>query len=125
MKLTNLIPMLETENLKQTIQFYAEVLGFECEGSFPDAENPCWASLRKDEVVIMFSSRNAHSTIEKPTMTGFLYLYPDDVDRAWELLKDKATIEYPIENFDYGMREFAIRDCNGYLIQFGQGIRED
>ena len=52
-------------------------------------------------------------------MTGSLYIYPDNVDEVWELLKDKAIIEYPIENFDYGIREFAIRDCNGYLVQFG------
>ena len=38
----------------------------------------------------------------------------------WELLKDKAEVVYPIEDFEYGMREFAIKDCNGYMLQFGQ-----
>ena len=37
-------------------------------------------------------------------------------------MKDKAEVVYPIEDFDYGMREFAIRDNNGYLLQFGQEI---
>jgi len=119
MKLTNLTPMLETDDLRQTIKFYTELLGFTCESLYPDAENPIWTSLRRDEVVIMFTTRNAHSTITRPTMTGSLYIYPDNVDEVWELLKDKAIIEYPIENFDYGIREFAIRDCNGYLVQFG------
>ncbi len=121
MRLTNLRPMLETEDLKQTIKFYTELLGFKCQGLYPEAD-PCWASLVKDNIEIMFTSRNAHSAIEKPTMTGSLYLNPDNVNEAWEQLKDKVTIEYPIENFGYGMREFAIRDCNGYLIQFGQEI---
>lgn len=124
MKLRNLTPMLETADLRQTIEFYKEALGFKCEGMFPDTENPGWACLQKDDVVIMFTSRNAHSSIEKPMMTGSLYLYPDDVDEAWTQLKDKATVEYPIEDFIYGMREFAIRDCNGYLLQFGQEIAE-
>ena len=53
------------------------------------------------------------------TLTGALYFNVDDV---WEQLKDQAQVEYPIENFDFGMREFAIRDCNGYLLQFGQEI---
>ncbi len=35
-------------------------------------------------------------------------------------LKDKAAIVYPLEDFDYGMREFAIRDNNGYILQVGQ-----
>jgi hypothetical protein len=26
---------------------------------------------------------------------------------------------YPLEDFDYGMREFAIYDSKGYLFQFG------
>jgi hypothetical protein len=30
--------------------------------------------------------------------------------------------QYPIENFAYQMREFAIRDVNGYIIQFGREI---
>ena len=29
---------------------------------------------------------------------------------------------YPIEDFHYGMREFAIFDNNGYLLQFGQPL---
>ena len=44
----------------------------------------------------------------------------DDANALWLQLKDKATVVYPIEEFDYGMREFAIRDINGYILQFGQ-----
>ena len=116
--------MLETEDLRQTIKFYTELLGFKCQGLYPDADNPCWASLVKDQIEIMFTTRNAHSRLEQPMMTGSLYFNPDNVDEAWEQLKDQVMIEYPIENFDYGMREFAIRDCNGYLIQFGREIPE-
>jgi uncharacterized glyoxalase superfamily protein PhnB len=53
-------------------------------------------------------------------MTGSLYFKSEAVDEIWQCLKDKAQVEYPLENFEYGMREFAIRDCNGYLLQFGQ-----
>lgn len=123
MKLDHLVPMLETDDLKKTVTFYTDVLGFTCQEMYPQ-EEPCWACLRREGVAIMFSSRNEHSPAGKPTMTGSLYLYPDDVDEAWEQLKDKVTVEYPIENFVYGMREFAIRDNNGYLIQFGRGIDE-
>jgi hypothetical protein len=28
------------------------------------------------------------------------------------------------KNFFYGMREFAIRDNNGYILQFGQEISD-
>ena len=55
-----------------------------------------------------------------PQFTGSLYLRTDDADAWWGFLKDRATIVHPIENFSYGMREFAIKDCNGYILQFGE-----
>ena len=58
-----------------------------------------------------------------PTFTGSLYFHTDDVDTLWQRLKDRARICYPIDNFEYGMREFAIYDNNGYLLQFGQPLR--
>jgi uncharacterized glyoxalase superfamily protein PhnB len=48
----------------------------------------------------------------------------DDVDSLWQQLKDKTTVVYPLENFFYGMREFAIRDNNAYLLQFGSEIED-
>ena len=44
----------------------------------------------------------------------------DQVNALWERLKDRCKIEYPIEDFEYGMREFAIRDNSGYLLQLRQ-----
>jgi uncharacterized glyoxalase superfamily protein PhnB len=122
MKILKMTPMLETENLKQTIDFYTQLLGFTCQHCFPDEENPQWTSLMKDGVELMFTTRNAHSLVEKATMTGSFYFNSENVDEVWDQLKDKVTIEYPIETFHYGMREFAIRDRNGYLLQFGQEI---
>ena len=54
--------------------------------------------------------------------TGSLHLKTDDVDSLWARLKDRVRICYPIETFDYGMREFAIYDNNGYVLQFGQPL---
>ena len=124
MKLQFLSPMLEAVDLKETIRFYTETLGFECVDCLPDHENPAWACFEKDQATLMFTTRNEQSPHIKPEMTGTLYFHPDDINTAWQELKDKAEIEYPLEDFDYGMREFAIRDCNGYLLQFGQEIAD-
>ena len=45
-----------------------------------------------------------------------------DAASLWASLKDIARVVYPLEDFDYGMREFAINDNNGYLLQFGQPL---
>ena len=123
MQLTKLTPMLETNDLPATIRFYTEQLGFICQSAWPE-EQPCWASLCHGAVEIMFSLRTERrrefAMSKEPLLTGALYFQPDDVDALWAKLKDQVTVEYPLETFDYGMREFAIRDCNGYLLQFGQ-----
>ena len=61
-----------------------------------------------------------HLPFEKPAMTGSIYFNVEGVDAWWERLKDRCTVEYPVDDFECGMREFAIRDNSGYLLQFGQ-----
>ena len=124
MKLTGLVPMLESDDMIGTLKFYRDKLGFALTGIAPGKTQPYWLSLRRDSVEIMFTDRNAHSPIQLPTFTGVLYCYPDDVDKMWEELKNKVPIEWPIKSFEYGMREFGIRDNNGYIISFGQAVEQ-
>jgi len=119
MKLTELRPMLWTENYQETIDFYTGVLKFTC-GERNDDWG--WASLWKDEVAIMIAKPNSHTPYDKICFTGSFYFNTEDVDALWEEIKDKAEVCYDIENFEYGMREFAIYDNNGYLLQFGKEI---
>lgn len=120
-QLTALIPMLETRNLEETIAFYTSVLGFSCTGY----EKNIWASLERDQIAVMFARPNEHREIPEPSMSGSLYFYPDKVEEIWEFVKDKAQICYPLEEFDYGVREFGIYDNNGYLLQFGQAVEKE
>ena len=120
MKIKLLTPMLRTWDLRASSAFYTEVLGFECESL---SEEQGWASLRRDGVSIMLAGPNEHEGDKAPAFTGSLYFHTDDVDGLWQRLKDRARIRYPIDNFEYGMREFAIYDNNGYLLQFGQPLR--
>ena len=119
MKLETVRPMLAVHSIDDTILFYRNTLGFECVGRVDG-----WAALRKNEVEIMIALPNAHEPFEKPTLTGSIYFNCSDVDELWDEIKDRSNVVYPLENFYYGMREFAIRDNNGYLLQFGQEITD-
>ena len=70
----------------------------------------------------MLARPHAHMGETAPAFTGSLYLRTADVDGWWQRLKDRARVCYPIETFVYGMREFAIYDNNGYVLQFGQPL---
>ena len=117
MKLTALAPILWTKDLPASIAFYRSLLGFECA-----SQTEAWACLKKDDVELMLSSPNAHEPFDKIHFTGSFYFRPDNVTAVWEQLKDKVSIVYPLQEFDYGMREFAIRDNNGYILQFGEEL---
>lgn len=120
-KLTALKPMLYTRELKETVAFYTEVLGFNC-AAFEESWG--WASFEKDGIEIMACLPNEHIPFDAPAFTGSFYITTDDVDALWEQWKDKCRICYDIETFDYGMREFALYDNNGYLLQFGQEVNQ-
>lgn len=119
MKFNHLSPMLYTKDIKATIDFYVSTFGFTCVNY---SEEWGWARLDKDNVEIMTCLPNEHIPFDKPGFTGSFYINTIDVDELWEQVKDKTKVCYPIENFDYGMREFAVYDNNGYLIQFGENI---
>ncbi|WP_242109197.1 bleomycin resistance protein [Luteimonas aquatica] len=117
--LSGLTPMLRSWDLPGSIAFYTGTLGFALQGGGADDG---WASLACDGVEIMLAAPNAHEGDAAPAFTGSLYLRTGDVDAWWRRLKDAARVCYPVEDFDYGMREFAVYDNNGYLLQFGQPL---
>ncbi len=121
MKLQELTPMLYTEDLQGSVEFYVARLGFQCKAMNEDWG---WACVQRDKGSVMFALPNPHLPFDKPAFTGSLYFNVDDVDAMWRQMQDKVRFCYPIENFEYGMREFAIYDNNGYLLQFGQDISE-
>ena len=122
MTLEELRPMLWTRAIKETIAFYTGILGFSLQEY---NEEWGWASMELDRVGIMAAIPNDHMSFPGPTFTGSLYINTDDVDYWWHRLKDKVNICYDINNFDYGMREFAFYDNNGYLLQIGTPLKDE
>jgi uncharacterized glyoxalase superfamily protein PhnB len=119
MYLKEITPMLWVDDVRATIDYYVSTFGFD-EANY--VEEMGWGVVEKHDVKIMFTKPNQHMPYEKPQFTGSLYLRTDGVDVWWSFLKDRANIFYPVEDFEYGMREFAVKDCNGYILQFGEAI---
>ena len=81
-----------------------------------------WARVQLDAVDLMFSLPNDHLPFEGPAFTGSLFFYTDNIDQLWEKYQHAGRVAYPIDNFEHGMREFAIHDNNGYMLQFGEEL---
>ena len=119
MALLDLVPVLYVTDIPAAVAYYTTTLGFELLN-----EMEGWAAIARNGVELMFSlPLNRPEPFDKPRFTGSLYIRTDNVETLWSDLKEKANILYPIEDFPYGMREFAILDINGYVLQFGQEIQ--
>jgi hypothetical protein len=63
----------------------------------------------------------AKTTTTRRRWLGFCTYIPTTLDEAWEALKGKAEVVWPLRDKEHGMREFGIKDCNGYTPIYGQG----
>lgn len=115
--LLNLRPILWVNDVRATIDWYVSQLNFTETAYRNDLQ---WGEVEKEAVAIMFSKPNEHVPYKESNFTGSFYFFTDDVEALWQSLKESPFVYYLLETFEYGMKEFAIKDCNGYILQFGQ-----
>lgn len=113
MRFQALVPMLQTDNISRTREWYESTLGFQCVAAQGDE----WCRLVRDDVAIMFM-HDDH--LGSPYATATQYIYVDDVMAVWNSVKHRCSAEWGPEKMPYGMIEFAVKDPNGYLLSFGQ-----
>lgn len=126
-QLKKMTPNIMVEDVKGTIVFYTEILGFELVTSVPqEGEVFDWAMLKRDTVEIMFQSRASLSD-ELPLFAekaggGALTLYIDvtDIDALYAAVKGKARLVRDMHTAFYGAREFVLLDCNGFVLTFAE-----
>ena len=119
-----LSPLLAVRNMKETIEFYTNSLGFKMGMAFPDANNPEYVDLSKDGMVLMFIPAENHgiSREEKFGVGVYLYMHIDgDIDEYYQELKKKGVkIAVDIKDEPYGVRGFTVEDIDGYKLAFNQ-----
>ena len=117
-------PTLAVRNMKQAIQFYRDSLGFKMGMVFPDADNPEYADLSKDGMVIMLipTSNVGIGTKERLGTGVNLYMQIDgDIDGYYNELKKKGLkILVDIKDEPFGIRDFTVEDIDGYKLTFNQ-----
>ena len=121
-----LVPMLNTNDLQETMRFYVEKLGFRVTGTWPEGDHATWCSLAAGSAVIMFSGPGpGHTHVHETVCTGQIYLYPKNIEDAWVELKDSVEVVSELLEHPWGMRDFRIHDPNGYELIFGQSAEHE
>lgn len=116
------VPSLMVQDLDQTLDFYVEKLGFEVTGRYPEAGEPVWAEVRREAVALQFFCAESapEAFASRPGLTGTLYFYPESVLELAAELRGRVLFEWGPEVMDYGQREFALRDPDGYFLAFAE-----
>ena len=102
--------------------YYHEVLGFQCE--YSAGNPPEFALYSRSGSAVMFRRVQEPSLIcpnERQGGTWDVFFWVNDVQALYDELASKsAVVVYAPVIQPYGMKEFAVRDPNGYVLGFGQ-----
>jgi lactoylglutathione lyase len=127
MQLQKITPALVVEDIKATIRFYEEMLGFELVLTVPSSENIDWALMKCGDVEIMFHAKVGHAVKKNHDRDGSLtfHLEGEGVRELYESVKNKARIIRHLYPTFYGMIEFSMLDCNGCMLVFSEKIEKE
>lgn len=127
MILNDSTPNLMVKNVRQTVDFYTKVLDFNVIGLVPESgDDLVFAIVQSGNVMFMFQEENSlkeeYPQLAKYPQGGGLtfYIHVSDIHGLYEKLKGKVTIAKEMHETFYGSTDFAIQDCNGYILTFSQ-----
>ncbi len=115
-------PFIPVKNLKQTLEFYRDRLGFYGEWTWNELDG----GIERDEMQLMFSEEPIffESLMNKDFQSTLLW-FVDNVNDIYEEYKSrKIPIMNELEDKPWGTREFIISDPNGYIIRVMEGIKK-
>lgn len=114
------VPMIHVPDVRATADWYVSI-GFQITRLNEEDGEVNWAALSFGNSELMLSARGKQSSDHRREID--LYIRTENADQLYLGLKDRVqVVEGPHDTF-YGMREFVIRDCNGFWVTFGQPIQ--
>jgi len=123
MSIKSLIPSLLVDSIEQTVEYYTKVLGFKLGN-----KNPYWADLSSGEARLYLTLKESVYSflpeMKERNMGGTftLYIYIEGIEEYYEKIKEIASISVPLHTTSYGMKEFQVKDINGYILDFGESV---
>lgn len=133
MVISSLIPNIMVEDIERTVEWYEEIFDAEVVATLPEDEGePWWAQIVIGGITMMFQTA-ASLVDEFPEMEGesgpgsaTMYIKVSDIRHLYDDLQDKeVTFVQELTESAYGRNQFAIQDCNDYILWFGAEITNE
>jgi catechol 2,3-dioxygenase-like lactoylglutathione lyase family enzyme len=116
-----ILPVLKVADMQRSVEFYTSVLGFTVQWRGPGDGGHENCMLRLDSADVLLSTGGHLGG--RPCFTGTLYFHMEGVDAYYGQVKDRVDLVWPLEDMEYGQREFGLRDPDGYTLAFAEERR--
>lgn len=114
------VAMIHVPDVNATARWYASI-GFEIVRQHDDDGEINWALLSFGNGELMLNAGGKPGNSHRREVD--LYVHIGGVDDLYRRLKDRVEVVEDLHETFYGMREFIIRDMNGFWIVFGQPVQ--
>jgi uncharacterized glyoxalase superfamily protein PhnB len=117
----NISPVLRYRDAAAAMDWLENAVGFERVADYRDDDgNVVHAEMRYGTGMIMVSDAREGDVYGPHTGTGWAYVVVDDADAHYARAQEAgAEILRPIEDQDYGSRDYSARDPEGNIWSFG------
>ena len=113
--------MMHVPDVKATAAWY-ESIGFIVEATHEEPGCPMdWALLLFGTSEVMLSAGGKPPSSARRDFD--LYVHVDTLEDHFHAIASKAEVVEGLHATEYGMREFIIKDLNGFWITFGQPLK--
>jgi glyoxylase I family protein len=127
LQIQSLTPLLMVYDMRRSVAFYRDVLGFEVLEDWEPDGHLYWAMLKLGDAVLMLNAD--YEDDKRPPEPGpliehklTLYFACRDVDAAYAQLRDlRCDAKEPV-NTHYGMRQVFLRDPDGFSLCLQQRV---
>ena len=121
-------PHLPVKNLRQTLDYYHEVLGFEDEWTWMNKDGDSKdGGICRDNMRLLFAEDAQFvKAINNEKHRLPLMWFVNNIEEIFtEFQKRNIEIADALKSHPYGLREFAFIDINGYYIRVAEEIETE
>ena len=120
-KILSCILVLVVENLKESLAFFIDKMGFRLEDSYG---NPIYYAKVSRDSTAEISLLKQPNFVKNQAVVATLVFQCLNIDHLYQEFIDKGiAMEAEIGNKEYKKREFSLKDPNGYVFFFQQDIK--
>lgn len=117
---------LPVRNLRETLDYYRDVLGFCEEWTWPNAEGKRTdGGIRRDDLRLLFGEDPGFVSVinsyEKSRLP--LLWFVEGIEAIFKEYTEKdIAMADPLRTHSYGMKEFSFVEVNGYYVRVAQEV---